>query len=107
MTRVAAAPAFLRWLLNRVPGTGSTAVTVLACGSRDLSQAVLVRDPDEGVAADGTITTGVARSRVPQPFEPVLSTAAGAITDTGCDASAYLYGSLAGGHGSEIGRAHV
>jgi nucleotidyltransferase-like protein len=70
---------------------------VLTCGSRDLSQAVLVRDPDEGVAADGTITTGVARSRVPQPFEPVLSTAAGAIADTGCDASAYLYGSVATG----------
>jgi uncharacterized protein len=56
-----------------------------------------VRDPGEGVAADGTITTGVARSRVPKPFEPVLSAAAGAIAEAGRDASAYLYGSVATG----------
>jgi hypothetical protein len=68
-----------------------------ACGSGDLSQAVLVRDPDEGVAADGTITTGVARSRVPPPFEPVLSRAVEAVAGAGGDASAYLYGSVATG----------
>ncbi|MDQ2874229.1 MAG: nucleotidyltransferase domain-containing protein [Actinomycetota bacterium] len=56
-----------------------------------------MRDPGEGVAADGTITTGVARSRVPQPFEPVLSTAVEAIAEAGRDASAYLYGSVATG----------
>ena len=70
---------------------------MLACGSGKLSQAVLVRDPYEGVAADGTITTGVARSRVPQPFEPVLSTAVEAIAEAGPDASAFLYGSVATG----------
>jgi predicted nucleotidyltransferase len=59
--------------------------------------AVLVRDPGEGVAADGTITTGAARSRVPERFEPVLSTAAAAITAAGRDAAAYLYGSVATG----------
>ena len=64
---------------------------------RKLSQAVLVRDPDEGVAADGTITTGVARSRVPQPFEPVLSTAVEAMAEAGPDASVFLYGSVATG----------
>ena len=57
----------------------------------------MVRDPGEGVAADGTITTGAARSRVPQVFEPVLSTAARAIAAAGRDASAYLYGSVATG----------
>jgi len=57
----------------------------------------VVRDPGEGVAADGTITTGAARSRVPQVFEPVLSTAARAIAAAGRDASAYLYGSVATG----------
>ena len=56
-----------------------------------------MRDPGEGVAADGTITTGVARSGVPQPFEPVLSTAVGAIAQAGRDAAAYLYGSVATG----------
>ncbi len=56
-----------------------------------------MRDPGEGVAADGTITTGVARSRVPQPFEAVLSMAVEAIAETGCDAAAYLYGSVATG----------
>lgn len=56
-----------------------------------------MRDPGEGVAADGTIVTGVARSRVPQLFEPVLSTAVEAIGKAGRDASAYVYGSVATG----------
>ena len=70
---------------------------MLSWGSGKLSQAVLVRDPDEGVAADGTITTGVARCRVPQPFEPVLSAAVEAIAEAGRDAAAFLYGSVATG----------
>ena len=57
-----------------------------------------MRDPGEGVAADGTITTGAARGRVPQSFDPVLSTAVGAIAEAvGRDASVYLYGSVATG----------
>lgn len=72
-------------------------VSLLPCGFGKLSQAVFVRDPGEGVAADGTITTGVARSRVPQVFEPVLSTAVEAIAEAGRDVSAYLYGSVATG----------
>ncbi len=72
-------------------------VSLLSCGFGKLSQAVFVRDPGEGVAADGTITTGVARSRVPQVFEPVLSTAVEAIAEAGRDVSAYLYGSVATG----------
>jgi uncharacterized protein len=70
---------------------------LLACGFWQLYQAVFVRDPGEGVAADGTITTGVARSRVPRPFEPVLSAAVEAIAEAGRDASVYLYGSVATG----------
>jgi uncharacterized protein len=56
-----------------------------------------VLDPDEGVAADGTISTGVSRSRVPPAFEPVLSTAAEAITEAARGASVYVYGSVATG----------
>lgn len=54
-----------------------------------------MRDPDEGVAADGTITTGTARSRVPPVFEPVLSAA---VAGVGRGASVYVYGSVATGH---------
>lgn len=78
-------------------GLGAGAVNVLSCGFRELRRAGFVRDPGEGVAADGTITTGVARSRVPPPFEPVLSTAVGVIAAAGRDVSAYLYGSVATG----------
>jgi hypothetical protein len=56
-----------------------------------------VRDPGEGVAADGTITTGADRSRVPSRFEPVLSAATAVITAAGPGAAAYLYGSVATG----------
>ena len=34
-----------------------------------------VADPEEGVAADGTIRTGAHRDRVPAAFEPVLADA--------------------------------
>jgi uncharacterized protein len=53
-----------------------------------------VRDPDEGVAADGTITTGASRARVPPAFEQVLSAA---IAGAGHGASVYVYGSAATG----------
>jgi predicted nucleotidyltransferase len=57
-----------------------------------------VRDPGEGVAADGKITTGVDRSLVPERFETALSTAVAAIAEAASDAaSVYLYGSVATG----------
>jgi uncharacterized protein len=54
-----------------------------------------VADPDEGVAADGTIRTGAHRDRVPAIFEPVLSDAVGLAGGSG--ASLYVYGSVANG----------
>ncbi len=52
-------------------------------------------DPDEGVAADGTIRTGAHRGRVPAAFEPVLADAAASLGGSG--ASLYVYGSVATG----------
>ena len=52
-------------------------------------------DPDEGVAADGTIRTGARRDRVPAAFEPVLADAAAVAREAG--ASLYVYGSVANG----------
>jgi Nucleotidyltransferase domain len=52
-------------------------------------------DPDEGVAADGTIRTGAHRDRVPAAFEPVLADAVGFVGESG--ASLYVYGSVATG----------
>lgn len=52
-------------------------------------------DPDEGVAADGTIRTGAHRDRVPAVFEPVLADAVTFLDESG--ASLYVYGSVANG----------
>jgi hypothetical protein len=54
-----------------------------------------VADPQEGVAADGTIVTGADRSRVPAPFEPLLADAVALAGE--CGASLYVYGSVANG----------
>jgi uncharacterized protein len=54
-----------------------------------------VADPDEGVAADGTIRTGAHRDRVPAAFEPVLADAVAFLGKSG--ASLYVYGSVANG----------
>jgi len=54
-----------------------------------------VADAGEGVAADGTIRTGVNRDRVPAAFEPILSDAVDLLGDIG--ASLYVYGSVATG----------
>jgi Nucleotidyltransferase domain len=54
-----------------------------------------VADPDEGVAADGTIRTGAHRSQVPAAFEPVLADAVALLGESG--ASLYVYGSVATG----------
>ena len=52
-------------------------------------------DPGEGVAADGTIRTGVRRDRVPGTFEPILTDAVAFLGESG--ASLYVYGSVANG----------
>jgi len=52
-------------------------------------------DPEEGVAADGTIRTGARRDRVPAAFEPVLADAVAVAGGSG--ASLYVYGSVATG----------
>jgi nucleotidyltransferase-like protein len=54
-----------------------------------------VADPDEGVAADGTIRTGASRDRVPAAFEPILTDAVDLLGESG--ASLYVYGSVANG----------
>lgn len=54
-----------------------------------------VADPDEGMAADGTIRTGAHRDRVPASFEPVLTDAVAFLGESG--ASLYVYGSVANG----------
>jgi uncharacterized protein len=57
-----------------------------------------VRDPGEGVSADGAITTGVDRRLAPGRFESAVSTAVSAIAEAACgEASVYLYGSVATG----------
>lgn len=52
-------------------------------------------DPDEGVAPDGTITTGARRNSVPASFAPVLRDAIERVSTT--SASLYVYGSVANG----------
>lgn len=57
-----------------------------------------MRDPREGLEADGTIRTGAARHRVPTVFEPVIAAVldAFAAVDDGA-AELHLYGSVANG----------
>lgn len=55
-----------------------------------------MHDPAEGVASDGTITTGADRSNVGDEFEPVIDAAIECMTEND-DASLYLYGSVATG----------
>ena len=74
------------------------AASLLPWSFGNLTWAALVRDPGEGVAADGTITTSVDRSLVPERFVPALSTAVAAIAQAASDApSVYVYGSVATG----------
>jgi predicted nucleotidyltransferase len=56
-------------------------------------------DPDEGLDADGYLTTGVARDRVPPAYEPVLADAVARLRATLGDRlhGLYLYGSVATG----------
>jgi uncharacterized protein len=65
-----------------------------------------VHDPDEGVAADGTIVTGARRRRVPHAFEPVVRAAAAAVAAVDDEVELFLYGSVATGR-ARIGRSDV
>ncbi|HET9656599.1 MAG TPA: hypothetical protein VFP72_14675 [Kineosporiaceae bacterium] len=65
----------------------------------------MTRDPWEGVAPDGTIVTGAARTRVPAAFEPVLAAVLEAVRPTG-PCSVYVYGSVACGQ-AVVGRSDL
>lgn len=56
-------------------------------------------DPREGVDQDGCIRTGAHRSRVPAPYEGVLTSLISAVTNASgpVPVSLYLYGSVANG----------
>lgn len=58
-----------------------------------------MRDPDEGVAPDGTIRTGVGRGPLPPPYDAVVSDVVAELrTRLGADLhSVHLYGSVATG----------
>src|SRR4051812_50219544 len=56
-----------------------------------------MEDPLEGVAPDGSITTGVSRARVPPAFAPVVTAAVAAVHVARPDATLLLYGSVATG----------
>ncbi|GAA1898415.1 nucleotidyltransferase domain-containing protein [Lapillicoccus jejuensis] len=56
-----------------------------------------MRDPWEGRAADGTITTGVRADRVAPPYRPVLSAAVDAVRALDPSATLAVYGSVATG----------
>lgn len=52
-----------------------------------------MKDPQEGIAADGTIRTGVSRSHVSPEFEPLIQQ----VVEARSEGSLYLYGSVATG----------
>lgn len=57
-----------------------------------------MRDPGEGLNADGTIRTGAGRDRVPTPYEPVIAAALAAFEAVvGDSVELHLYGSVANG----------
>lgn len=57
-----------------------------------------MRDPREGLNADGTIRTGARRDRVPTAFEPIISAVVEAFGDVADDtAELHVYGSAANG----------
>lgn len=66
-----------------------------------------MRDPREGLNADGTIRTGVGRERVPTAFEPIISDVLDAFDEVADDSSELLlYGSVATGTAC-VGRSDV
>ena len=58
---------------------------------------VTMRDPDEGLDADGLIVTGARRDRVAEPFRPVVEAAIDQVQVRGDDCSLYIHGSVATG----------
>lgn len=65
-----------------------------------------MRDPEEGVAPDGTIRTGVSRARIPPAFLLVIDAVQASIAHRRAEASLYLCGSVATGQ-AVIGRSDV
>lgn len=66
-----------------------------------------MKDPREGLNADGTIRTGVSRERVPGAFEPVVSAVVAEFENVADDSSALLlYGSVATG-AARLGQSDV
>jgi hypothetical protein len=66
-----------------------------------------MRDPREGLNADGTISTGADRRRVSPAFEPIIAAALAAFEALGDDsAELHLYGSVANGT-ARLGRSDV
>lgn len=53
-----------------------------------------MRDPSEGLLPDGTINTGVARTKIPNPYLPLLDDLTSAVPP---DVWVYVYGSVATG----------
>jgi hypothetical protein len=74
---------------------------------------VVTRDPDEGLAADGTIVTGVAMERIGPAYQPVVADCTGVLLEVfgGRLHSLYVYGSVATGQarppGSDLDLAPV
>lgn len=64
-----------------------------------------MRDPQEGVTADGSIVTGVNRRAVPAVFKPVLRAVGGELAAWPAVTS-YVYGSVATGQ-AQLGRSDV
>ena len=65
-----------------------------------------MRDPDEGLDANGMITTGVRLSRIPVVYEPILEAAISAVAGSSVEGAwdarsgaveLHLYGSVASG----------
>lgn len=83
---------------RRVFGPALEAAFQLRSAFRDRNgdEEVLVLDPQEGIAPDGTIVTGIARSWVAAEFEPVITAAKAAMANRD-EVSLYLYGSVATG----------
>lgn len=68
----------------------------------------MTTDPDEGIAPDGTITTGARRDRIAATYEPVLLDAVHRLEEllAGNLVAVYVYGSVATGR-AEVPRSDI